>query len=126
MEPVCTSQFLGSEPGSGGMFGGGQIPGGGFGGGYPGGQGFGGAQGLANGFRRGIDDVTLQQVADLTGGTYHPAASAGELQSVFQGLPTNLITKNEVVEVSVVFVALGGLLAAAALFLGRAWRPLPS
>ncbi len=127
MEPVCTSQFLGSEPGGGGAFAGGQGPGG-FGGGqgFPGGQGFGGAQGLANGFRRGIDDVTLQQVADLTGGTYHPAESAGELESVFQGLPTNLITNHEVVEVSVVFVALGGLLAAAALFLGRAWRPLPA
>ena len=45
---------------------------------------------------------------------------------MFLGLPTNLITKHETVEVSVAFVALGGLLAAAALFLGRAWRPLPA
>ena len=38
---------------------------------------------------------------------------------------TTLITKHETVEVSVAFVALGGLLCAAGLLLGRAWRPIP-
>ena len=33
--------------------------------------------------------------------------------------------KHEPVEVSVAFVALGGLLCAASLLLGRAWRPIP-
>jgi Ca-activated chloride channel family protein len=106
MDPVCRRQFIGNEPGN---FGGG---GGGFGGG--GGQ-----------FPRGIDEPTLRQVADLTGGTYYSAASAAELGRVFNELPTQLITKNEVVEVSVGFVGLGGLLAAFGLLLGRAWRPLP-
>jgi Ca-activated chloride channel family protein len=104
-DPTCAPQFLGREP-----------PGG-FGGGPPGG--FGG------GFRRGIDDTTLKQVADLTGGTYYPAESAGELNSVFASLPTSLITKHEVTEIGVGFVALGALLAALAILLGRAWRPLP-
>ncbi len=90
--------------------------GGGFGGGFGGGNG---------GFRRGIDEATLQQVAALTGGTYHPAESAGELQSVFASLPTSLIFKTEAAEISVVFVALGLLVAALAFLLGRAWRPLP-
>jgi Ca-activated chloride channel family protein len=107
MNPDCVRQFMGNEPGGG--FGG-------FGGGF-----FGGA----NGFRRGIDDQTLMQVANLTGGTYHPAESAGELEQVFLNLPTNLITRHEVVEVSVAFVLLGGLLGALAVLLGRAWRPLP-
>ncbi|HEV7809679.1 MAG TPA: VWA domain-containing protein, partial [Candidatus Limnocylindrales bacterium] len=106
LEPACRQQFLGNEPGGGGL-------GGGFGGG-----------GLG-GFRRGIDEDTLRQVADATGGTYYPAESAAELQKVFEGLPTTLITKREVVEVSAGFVGLGGLLAAMALLLGRAWRPLP-
>jgi Ca-activated chloride channel family protein len=105
LDQTCASQFLGREP-----------PGG-FGGGAPGG--FGG------GFRRGIDDATLTQVADLTGGTYHPAESAAELESVFAGLPTSLITKHEVSELGVGFVALGALFAALATLLGRAWRPLP-
>ncbi|MFL5668043.1 MAG: VWA domain-containing protein [Chloroflexota bacterium] len=104
LEPACRQQFMGNEPG--GAFGGG----GGFGG---------------SGFRRGIDEDTLRQVADLTGGTYYPAESAAELEHVLAGLPTTLITKHEVVEVSAGFVGLGGILAALAMLLGRAWRPLP-
>jgi Ca-activated chloride channel family protein len=104
LDPVCRRQFLGNEPGA--AFGGG----GGFGG---------------SGFPRGIDEPTLQAVANVTGGTYYPADTADELEHVFAGLPTTLITKHEVVEVSAGFVGLGGLLAALALLLGRAWRPLP-
>jgi Ca-activated chloride channel family protein len=111
--PMCAQQFIGREP-----------PGGQPGGGFPGG-GFGGGGGQPGNFRRGIDEATLKQVADLTGGTYYPAQSAGELKQVFQGLPTNLITKHEVVEISVGFVGLGGLLSALAFLLGKAWRPLP-
>ena len=110
LDPVCADQFLGREPGNGG---------GGFGGG---GGGFGGGGG---GFRRGIDDQALMQVADITGATYHPAESADQLEGVFASLPTNLITKHEVVELSVGFVALGLLLAGTGLLLGKAWRPLP-
>ena len=106
-DPVCRRQFLGNEPG------------GGFGGGFGGGGGGGG------GFRRGIDEDTLRAVADLTGGEYFPAESAAQLEQVLAGLPTTLITKQEVVEVSAGFVGLGGLLAAIALLLGRVWRPLP-
>lgn len=101
--PICASQFIGREPFFGGF----------------------GGQPRGNGFRRGIDEATLRQVAALTGGTYHPAASAGELDSVFQHLPTSLITKHEVVELSVGFVALGAALAAVALYLAAAWRPRP-
>jgi Ca-activated chloride channel homolog len=104
-DPGCAPQFVGREPGAGQPFGGG-------------GQGFGG-------FRRGIDDATLKQVADLTGGTYYPAESAGELDNVLKELPTSLITKHEVVEVGVAFVAVSVVLASLGLLLARAWRPLP-
>lgn len=104
LDPVCRRQFMGNEPGGG--FG----AGGGFGGG---------------GFPRGIDEPTLRAVAETTGGSYYPAESAEELEHVLAGLPTTLITKHEVVEVSAGFVGLGGLLAAVALLLGRLWRPLP-
>jgi Ca-activated chloride channel family protein len=101
--------------------GGGQFDnGGGFGGGGFGGGGFGGG-----GFRRGIDEATLKQIADLTGGTYYSASSAGELQNVFQNLPTYLITKHEVTEISVAFTAVGALLAALAVGLSLLWHPLP-
>ena len=61
----------------------------------------------------------------MTGATYYPAESADQLEGVFADLPTNLITKHEVVELSVAFVAIGLLLAGTGMLLGRAWRPLP-
>ncbi len=104
--PPCGFQFIGNEPNETG------FPGGGGGGG-------------GGGFRRAIDEETLIAVAEATGGEYYPAESAAELNTVFQSLPTNLITRHEVMEISVVFVALGVLLVATAILLAQAWRPLP-
>ncbi len=112
----CGSRFIGREPGNN-PFGGG---GGGFGGG---GGGFGG--GPPGGFRRGIDEATLKQIADMTGGKYYSAESGGELQQVFASLPTNLIVKHEVQEVSYAFTGIGAALAALALALSLLWHPLP-
>jgi Ca-activated chloride channel family protein len=107
-----------------------QFQGGGFGGnngGLGGGRlfGSGGLFGGGGGFRRGIDETTLMQIAALTGGTYYPAASADELQSVFQNLPTYLIARHETSEISVAFALFGALLAAAAVVLSQLWHPLP-
>lgn len=102
-DPFCGERLIGREPD------GGQSGGGGF----------------AGGFRRGIDEDTLRAVAALTDGQYHPAESASELAAVFEGLPTTLITRHEVVELSVAFVGLGALLAVAAMGLSQLWRPLP-
>jgi Ca-activated chloride channel family protein len=107
----CGQQFVGREPP--------QSPDGGFGG-FGGGGGGGGF-----GFRRAIDEETLTAIADATGGTYYPAESADELTKVFQSLPTTLITKHEVMEISVAFVAAGLVLVALAILLGQAWRPWP-
>ena len=115
LEPECASQFIGREPGLGG-------PGGG---GFGGLGGFGGGGGGQGGFRRGIDEDTLKQVASQTGATYYPAESSGDLQKVFENLPTSLITKHEVAEVSVGFVGAAALLVVLAVFLAQAWRPLP-
>jgi Ca-activated chloride channel family protein len=104
LEATCRRQFIGNEPG--------------------GGFGFGGGGGVG-GFRRGIDEDTLKGVAAATGGTYHTAETAAELEQVFAELPTSLITKTEPVEISVGFLGIGFALAAAGLLLGRAWRPLP-
>ncbi len=114
--PICPGQFYGSEPFDGRQFGNPPYGSGPFGGG----GGFGGG-----GFRRGIDEETLKKIAAMTGGEYYSAESAGELQDVFQNLPTYLITKSEITEISVAFAALGALLAIAAVALGMLWRPLP-
>jgi len=107
----CGPQFWGNEP-----FGGGGGPP--FGGGGPGGGGGGG-------FRRDIDEETLIQIADMTGGSYYLAESGTELQQVFRELPTSLIVRHEPVEISVTFVAVGALLVALAIGLSMLWHPLP-
>ena len=103
---------FGTEAGSPGF-----GPGGGFGGG--------GGRSGGGGFRRGIDEETLKQIADMTDGEYYAASSADELLKVFQELPTYLITKHEVTEISVLFAALGALLVAGAMALSLRWHPLP-
>jgi Ca-activated chloride channel family protein len=104
--PSCGPQFQNGDP-------------------FGGGRRFGNNGQFGGRFRRGIDEETLMQVSDLTGGTYYSATSAGELQDVFQNLPTYLITKHETTEVSVAFTAFGALLAGLALVLSMMWHPLP-
>jgi Ca-activated chloride channel family protein len=90
-----------------------------FNGQFGGGFGFGGG-----GFRRGIDEDTLKQIAAMTDGKYYPAESASQLQSVFQSLPTYLIARHQTTEISVAFAAVGTLLAALAILLSFFWHPL--
>lgn len=100
----CGPRFQGNEPFRGG------------GGGGPGGGGR---------FRRGIDEVTLQQVSAMTGGEYYSAESSSELQSVFASLPTDIIVKHDVTEVSFIFTTIGALLAIVGITLSLLWHPLP-
>ena len=110
MSPTCAEQFLGREPNFGGFGGGG---GGGFGGGG------------ASGFRRGIDEATLRQIAAMTGGQYYPAESAGQLEQVFASLPMSLVLKHETVEVGAGLAVVAVLFTGVGLLLSRLWRPLP-
>ena len=89
------------------------------------GQGFGFGGGGVGGFRRGIDETTLKQISAMTGGAYYSAESAGQLKAVFQNLPTYLIVKHQTLEISVIFAALGALLAGIAIALSLIWHPLP-
>jgi len=81
--------------------------------------------GGGGGPRREIDEETLKQVADMTGGSYHLAASSGELQDVFQNLPTQLMTVTETTEISVMFVVIGAALVTLAMALSIIWNPAP-
>jgi Ca-activated chloride channel family protein len=94
----------------------------GFGGGFGGGGSFGGGGG---GGRRQIDEETLTQIADMTGGEYYAATSASELIDVFRNLPTYVIATRETTEISVIFTALALLLAILAFVLALRWHPLP-
>jgi Ca-activated chloride channel family protein len=86
---------------------------------------FGGGNSFWGGYRRGIDEVTLKQIAEMTGANYYSASSAGELQQVFQDLPSTLITRQETLEISFAFAAVGAFLAALAIVLSLLWHPLP-
>ena len=61
----------------------------------------------------------------MTGGAYYAAESASELQDVFENLSTYLITKHEIIEITVAFTAIGALLAVIAIGLSLIWNPLP-
>ncbi|HMQ53903.1 MAG TPA: VWA domain-containing protein [Anaerolineae bacterium] len=91
---------------------------------------FGGGEGQfwgggGGGFRREIDEETLIQIAEMTGGDYYAPESADELQGVFRDLPTYLITRHETMEISVAFTAIGALLAGLAVVFSLLWQPLP-
>jgi Ca-activated chloride channel family protein len=101
----CGSNFSGDPFGGGGF---GPIFGGGGGG----------------GFRRDIDEDTLRQVADLTGGEYYAATSAGELEDVLQNLPTYVIITEQTIEISAFFTAIAAFLAILAMIFSLLWRPL--
>lgn len=86
---------------------------------------FGNGGGPPPGFRRGIDEKTLIEIAERTGGKYYSASSADELNSVFSSLPTNLITRHETIEISFAFTLAAAFFAAAAVLLSVLWQPLP-
>jgi Ca-activated chloride channel homolog len=90
-----------------------------FGGGF--GNPFGGGGG---GFRREIDEETLTAIADMTGATYYAATSAGELQDVFQNLPTYLVATRQTIEITAFFTVIATLMAVLAMILSLRLYPL--
>jgi Ca-activated chloride channel family protein len=69
-----------------------------------------------------IDEAALRSIAKTTGGTYHRAASADQLERVFANLPKRVVTSTEVHELTVYLVALGALLAIGAVATSRWWN----
>lgn len=85
-------------------------------------QGFGfGPQTGSQDFRLQIDDETLKQVADMTGGSYYYASSANELAGVFENLPLFLVATRETIEISVFFTAFAAIMVVLAMFLSFRW-----
>ncbi|MDL1912668.1 VWA domain-containing protein [Chloroflexi bacterium CFX6] len=75
-------------------------------------------------FRLQLDETTLKQIADMTGGAYYAATSANELEEVFQNLPSYVIVTRETIEVSVFFTAFASLMILLAMALSFRWHPL--
>lgn len=81
-------------------------------------------QGGPRDFRLQIDETTLQQIADITGGDYYFASSANELEEVFQNLPSFVIVTRETIEISVFFTAFAAIMILLAMYLSFRWHPL--
>jgi Ca-activated chloride channel family protein len=73
-----------------------------------------------NGFRvhTALNEDLLKQLADMTGGEYHQAATEPDLQKIYQTIGQHLVVKPEDMEVTslfagagILFLALGGLLS---------------
>lgn len=78
----------------------------------------------ANGLGSGVDETTLRQISAMTGGDYYTASSADDLIKVFQGLPIKVVTRQQVLDLSVLFVAAAVLLIGLAVGLSLRWQPL--
>jgi Ca-activated chloride channel family protein len=75
-------------------------------------------------YNEGVDEPTLRQIANTTGGRYYTASSAGELQQVLADVPAVMVTRVEWVELTVALVAFGALLSLAAMALSLRWGSL--
>jgi Ca-activated chloride channel homolog len=108
----------GSVGGPGGGFGG--PPPGGFGGG-PSGSGGGGFGGGGGFFRAQLDEVTLRQVAKMTGAKYYYAATETDLRDIYAALDTQIVFKVEQIEVTAYGVVAGAILVMLGGILGLFW-----
>ena len=69
-----------------------------------------------------IDEATLTEIAETTGGEYFKADNAEALTDVLRDLPSNIVLQEEDVEISVWFVLAGVLLTLAAVGLAQWWN----
>jgi Ca-activated chloride channel family protein len=109
-QPVCNIDQLRGDAPTNGPFDIGPPPGTGFG---PGGR-----------FAE-IDEKTLQAVADTTGGQYFRAEDADQLDDVFRTLPREVVEQHRQEELTVWFVLVASVLAAAAIALSLRWNRYP-
>jgi Ca-activated chloride channel family protein len=78
-------------------------------------------RGFGRGMRVRLDEATLQQIADITGGQYFNAQSAGDLRSIYQKLGRTLGVRTEHTEITAYFTAVAAVLAAAGGILSLLW-----
>ncbi|MFF3439823.1 VWA domain-containing protein [Streptosporangium sp. NPDC002721] len=92
---------------------------------------WGGGSGGRGGFDRGrsprvIDEPSLKRIAQTTGGSYHRAENADQLQSALDALPGSFTVIHQRVDTAPAFAAGGALLITTALSLSLWWnRPRP-
>lgn len=68
-----------------------------------------------------LDEPTLQQIAQATGGTYYNAANEQDLVKVYQNIDTHFVLKTEKTEVTAIFTAVGIVILLLATGLSLLW-----
>lgn len=68
-----------------------------------------------------LDEAVLQQIAAMTGGTYHGVGSQADLESVYDEVETRLVVRSEPIEVTSLFVGAGVLVLLAGAASSLAW-----
>ncbi|RVX38395.1 Ca-activated chloride channel family protein [Nonomuraea polychroma] len=71
---------------------------------------------------RTIDEPALKRIAQTTGGSYHRAENAGQLQSALDALPGSFTVIHQRVDTAAAFAAGGAILITAALSLSLWWN----
>jgi Ca-activated chloride channel family protein len=89
--------------------------------------GFGGFGGFRGGFDRGrnpqtIDEDSLEQIAATTGGSYHRAQNADQLQSALDNLPSTFTLIRERRDLASWFAGIGAAVIATAVALSLWWN----
>jgi Ca-activated chloride channel family protein len=68
-----------------------------------------------------LDEATLQQISQITGGTYYSATDAQQLLAIYDNLDTQVILQPEMTELTAIFAGIGGLMLAAAAVTSLLW-----
>lgn len=68
-----------------------------------------------------LDEATLTQIADMTGGSYHRADDPDAIEAIYTDLEPRLVLRSEPLEVTALFAALGLALLFAGGALSLAW-----
>jgi Ca-activated chloride channel family protein len=68
-----------------------------------------------------LDEATLREIAELTGGEYLRAASASQLMEVYRALNASTILEKKYTEITAVFCAAAAVLLTLASLLSLVW-----
>lgn len=68
-----------------------------------------------------LDEATLQQISQATGGTYYGAADAQQLHAIYDNLDPQLVLQPEMTELTAIFAGVSGLMLLAAALTSLLW-----
>jgi Ca-activated chloride channel family protein len=68
-----------------------------------------------------LDEATLKQIADVTGGQYFNASNAKDLKAVYENLTTQLVFRQQRTEITALLTAIAAVLSIAGAALSLFW-----